>query len=341
MFKISVIIPCYNVSAYIDRCLNSLLSQTIGFENLQIILVDDASTDDTPKLLKHYESLYPSQISLILCEENGRQGAARNIGLNYALAPYIGFVDSDDWIEPDMYEQLYNKITEYDCDIVSCKILRDDASGQITRRSNPDRQDTLICIDSSEEREKFIVSEIIGVGVYNKLYKKDFLFDNDINFPEKLAYEDIYFGSLLYLYANRIYILDEYMYHYYVNWNSTILQLDKAYHKNIFTVSELLRAEYIKRGVAELFPMAVEYNFVKTYYLAGLKTLILRYSKPSYEDFLAIKRRTLEVAYGYKDNPHLKNAFPEIFELLLGLLSCEVSEAEFYQIAAAFKQLAQ
>ncbi len=99
---ISIIIPCYNVQSYIDRCFQSLLAQTIDFDRLEIILVDDCSTDATWEKLTAIEAAYPESVMIIHCDENGHQGTARNIGLTYASAPYIGFVDSDDWIEPDM-----------------------------------------------------------------------------------------------------------------------------------------------------------------------------------------------------------------------------------------------
>ena len=101
MAKISIIIPCYNVAEYIDRCLNSIISQTIGLEALEIICIDDASTDNTWQKLQQWEHSYPEQILLVHCDNNARQGTARNIGLSYASSLWISFIDSDDWIEPD------------------------------------------------------------------------------------------------------------------------------------------------------------------------------------------------------------------------------------------------
>lgn len=104
--KISVIVPCYNCAEYVSNCINSILNQTIGFENIELLLIDDASTDNTSDILKKYEERYPDNIGVILCEKNGRQGTARNIGLQYASGEYVSFVDSDDWIRSDMYERL-------------------------------------------------------------------------------------------------------------------------------------------------------------------------------------------------------------------------------------------
>lgn len=124
MPPISVIIPCYNVENYIDRCVKSLINQSIGVENLELIFVNDASTDGTLTKLQNWEQTYPENIMVITYEENLRQGGARNVGLQYATGEYIGFVDSDDWIEPDMYELLYSIAKQKDFDQVCGKYMR-------------------------------------------------------------------------------------------------------------------------------------------------------------------------------------------------------------------------
>ncbi len=122
---ISIIVPCYNVEKYIDRCVDSLVTQTVGLDEMEIILVNDASTDDTLSHLQKWEKLYPNNIMVITYETNLRQGGARNVGLSYARGEFIGFVDSDDWVEPQMYEFLLKGIEESGCDISRCKYIRD------------------------------------------------------------------------------------------------------------------------------------------------------------------------------------------------------------------------
>ena len=104
---LSIIIPCYNSELYLDRCIKSLLSQTLGSNHLEFIFVNDASTECTLPILHKSETMYPNLITVINSSTNLKQGGARNLGLQYASGDYVGFVDSDDWIEPDMYEQLY------------------------------------------------------------------------------------------------------------------------------------------------------------------------------------------------------------------------------------------
>lgn len=125
MRKISVIIPCYNVAHYIDRCITSVIAQTIGMEQFEIICIDDASTDDTWSHLQRWETLFPNHVLLYRQEVNRRQGAARNIGLQCASGEWITFVDADDWLEPDYLEQLYAPTAQYACDVVCCGRIAD------------------------------------------------------------------------------------------------------------------------------------------------------------------------------------------------------------------------
>ena len=118
MEKVSVIIPCYNVEKYVEECLDSVINQTIGIDNMEIIIVDDCSEDGTMEILQRYEQQYPDQILLVKSEKNARQGAARNIGLQYVSGDYISFVDADDYISRDMYEILVNVIRKTGSDIV-------------------------------------------------------------------------------------------------------------------------------------------------------------------------------------------------------------------------------
>lgn len=143
MKEISVIVPCYNVEEYLDACLESLVSQTLGLERMELILVDDASQDATLEHLRAWEREYPEQILVVECAENGRQGTARNIGMQYATGEYIGFVDSDDWVEPDMYEVLLERGREQGCEIVSCHAFRNKEDGRQVPEPT-EREDSLI-----------------------------------------------------------------------------------------------------------------------------------------------------------------------------------------------------
>ena len=103
--KLSVIVPVYNMAAggKLEFCLDSLMAQTAS--DMEVIAVDDASTDNSAQILKSYEERYPDRLRAIYCEENHRQGGAKNVGLKAALGEWVGFVDSDDFVAADMYEK--------------------------------------------------------------------------------------------------------------------------------------------------------------------------------------------------------------------------------------------
>ena len=104
--KVSVIVPVYNVEKFIDKCLNSLVKQSL--KEIEIIVVNDGTKDNSQKIIDKYVKKYPDKIKSYI-KENGGQGSARNYGLKKATGEYIGYVDSDDFVEKDMYKKLYNK----------------------------------------------------------------------------------------------------------------------------------------------------------------------------------------------------------------------------------------
>lgn len=167
MSIISVIIPCYNVSAYIDRCLTSVTKQTVGVNDLEIICIDDASTDDTWQKLQKWEQRFPENLLAVHCDVNGRQGTARNIGLQYASAPWIAFIDSDDWLELDYLEKMYVITLQGECDIVCCQEERD-FSTELTYLDNRkcEKDSRFMVIDTVEKRKIFLYLQSMGLSAW-------------------------------------------------------------------------------------------------------------------------------------------------------------------------------
>ncbi len=339
MKLITIIIPCYNVENYIDRCMGSIVGQTIGIDKLQVICVDDASTDGTWDKLKMWEQKYPEDVMLIKCEENGRQGTARNIALQYAVADLIGYVDSDDWIEPAMYEKMYDKVVKYDCDIVFCRNFR---SSQYVLAQKTERckdKDCIYEISSENKRKQFIVDNVMGYGCWDKLIKKSLLIDNNITFPEKLAYEDIYWGSQLYLYAKKIYMLEEKLYHYFVNEESTVLSQNRTYHKDIFKINEMKWDMYGERGFLDNYRQELEFDYIITGYLAGIKALALRYTTDTYDDFIELCQKVKAKMDNPMDNPYVK-CLSEFNKLQVQLINTQVPKAVWEQFCGMYRQKA-
>lgn len=336
---ISIIVPCYNAAPYIDRCFQSIAAQTIGMEHLEIILVDDCSTDHTWEKLSALEAAYPDSVIIIHCEENGHLGKARNIGMEYASAPYIGFVDADDWIEPDMYEKLYEKLTLNRCDIAMCQNWRDpDIPSFQSAPKLTGQADRIFSIDSTEKRKIFLVCFSFGSFAWDKLYSRDFLEQNNIFFPEHLAYEDHFFATLLYLYVSRVYILEERLYHYYINPGSIVLAPNAAHHFNILKADMLMWEECEKRGFLEPYRKEIEYTFLTLCYLSALKIISLRFAKAPYDFFLKVKEETLKRVPNYHENPYIKDYITELNQALLQLLDYPVSEEDLNTVCSSLRK---
>jgi len=321
-FLISVIVPCYNVEKYVARCIDSLIAQSIGFENIQLILVNDASTDNTLQVLKKYEAQYPDNIMVITYEQNMRQGAARNIGLEYAMAPYVGYIDSDDWIDPPMYKEMYDIIQSSDYDVVRCKTLRD-ASFEITHFDIPSHREDQdltfeLCGDyywGSPDNDHQGVNGTIG-GIVTGLYKKELLTEHNIYFPVGITYEDNYWNSLMRFYIRRMYILDIPYYHYYINPDSTITRRNSVHHFDRIEIEEMLFEEYSSRNVFDCFYHQILIDSFTRYYLNSMYMFFSRF-----DDNLDVAIYNRISSNIYKYFPNWRNDFIEDGTDLTSLLT--------------------
>lgn len=337
VIKLSVIVPCYNVERYIDRCVSSLIEQTLDHSEYEIILVDDASTDGTWELIQDWEKKYPDLIKAIHYDENGRIGKARNTGLIYARGEYIGYVDSDDWVEADMFKSLLDEAYSYNQDVVVCRYVRDSGNQVIdnTGRNNIKR----IVVDSEAKRREFILANEMGYTVWDKIIKRELLTDNSIYFQEQLAYEDIYYGTMLHVYASRIAFMEKTFYHYYVNHESTVLAKNVGYHKDIMTANRLLCEELKNRGLWNRYHNELELDLLFTWYLGTVKVICLRFENPPYDMYRQLKEEVLEAMPGCYNNPYIKTSMKEFYQLLVELLKCNVTPDILNQVAMNYKKL--
>lgn len=341
--KISVIVPCFNVEHVIDRCLNSIVHQSIGLEALEIILVDDASTDDTYDKLLVWEHKFPDNIMLIHCQENGKQGTARNIGMSYATGDYIGFVDADDWIDEKMYETLYQAITEYSCEIASVLYQKEDNTGKVyqTEQSSQGTKkeyqyNQRYSIQTSAERKKFLRKGNMPGGVWSKLYRKDFLEQQQIFFPEQLFYEDNFWAILLSYVLTSYVVIDKKLYHYVANENSTTTGLG-ARHLDRLKVEMMLVEELQKRGYEEEFHDEIESRFLQSYWCMMLKRLFLQFPVIPY-DILDVMRETVKNWFpDYLYNPYIAD-FDETEKMFLRMIEIEMDQKQIDQFADMYRK---
>ena len=206
--KISIIIPVHNAQEYLQKCLDSIINQTL--KEIEIICVNDSSTDNTVGILDNYQQK-DSRIKIINTDCRC-SGGTRNRGLEAANGEYIGFVDADDWVDKDYFEKLYNTAKENSCDIAATSSVVLIENGEeksikyvgATPADNP--------VNTLEKKKKCI----IATGIcWNKIYRKDFLEKNNIHFIEiPTAAEDNYFSALAAIFANQIIFINNSTYYY-------------------------------------------------------------------------------------------------------------------------------
>lgn len=338
MADISIIIPCYNVASYIDRCITSIRNQTLDLSFLQIICVDDASTDDTWQHLQKWEALCPDLITIIHCGTNGRQGTARNIGMQYCNTPWVSFLDADDWIEADYFEKMYAIALQCQCDIVCCDQMRDPSPTLVysDSRSNG-RESGLIQINTPSQRKSFIIGKCMGLTACGKLIRTGFLRQHQITFPENITYEDILWGSLAYFYASSVYMLEEYLYHYFLNPGSTVLAKNADYHTDILTISLMEWNEWQKRGLFPIYKDELEFLFLDSCYFIFMKMLALRQEFPSFSLFLLCRELVSIHIPDFQSNPYA-DKLTEFHKILFGFLSQPLCRSDFLKLIEMTKE---
>ena len=247
---ISVIIPVYNVSDYIQRAFDSILNQTIGFENLEVIFVDDASTDGSDQIIKDYADKYDNVNGFFLENNSGSAGKPRNVGISNATSDYIMFLDPDDIFMDNACEILFDEITGENCDIVSGVHTIDGVNpfpnlwlktlfgeeylfeSKINEVNQMVDENFSLKIDSIDERGSIITNH----GLASKIFKKDFLIDNDIRFPEEIVAQDSVFLLNAFLNASGIKFINKFIYRYCLDRRSG----ENVSVSNIFSKNRLL-----------------------------------------------------------------------------------------------------
>ncbi len=342
MKTISVVIPFYNTAKYIDRVLTSLENQTVGIDSLEIICVDDCSDDNTLEILNQWENKYPESLMIVALDQHTRQGHARNIGLQYASCEFIAFIDSDDWVEKNYFEKMYDIATSGNYDLVQCEYIRDASQALSYNETSASYSDLAdgesILINTIEDRKKVFRRKVITNTPPLKLIKKDLLTGNNIVFSEGLAYEDSYWGILLNMYVKRAYLLHAPLYHYYINDKSTVLTTDQLYHIDLLTNQILIWNELESRGLMDTYRDEIELEHVYSCALIFWKMILHRYSTPQYSLYRLLCAVIRDHIPNILSNPYI-STLAESHMILLKSCIYPLSEAEFEAFARDAKQI--
>ena len=305
--KVSVIIPVYNAENYLKECIDSVINQT--FQDLEIICVDDCSTDNSLKILKEY-AVQDNRLKVIALEQNIKQGGARNRALDIAKGKYIMFVDSDDYLALDAVEKFYYAMIKNDVDVVigSLNNFNTDKNTEglfleMKRYANATKKD----------EGKYDISQNFNgyrVGPVAKLYKKALIEQYNIRFPERIIQEDEAFHWCYFSVANFLYFIDGVYYNRRIHSNSTMYKRDS---ENLGAIDMIDSLEYIYLFLNKNKLYEKNKENYKQYFVTHARLVLNRANSAQHK--MAVKKLK-KIERKYKLNTHLFNtALENIFSI--------------------------
>lgn len=276
---ISVIIPVYNVSEYLDECVESIVNQT--YHNLEIILVDDGSTDDSGFKCDEWKN--KDARIVVIHKQNGGLSDARNVGVQVSNGEYIGFVDSDDYIDHSFYEVLYTLIKKYDAKIACARWDVDGDESRIGEQMDiPEQTYKEICFNYIDFLENIITHKraYITPSVWDRLYHRSTI--ENINFPVGKRYEDIFYTTQCICNAEKIAFIDKALYHYRIREGSITQEnyIDRCIATDMYALREE-QVEYLEN--CKYIHTA---NIYKTKYICELIWFLVTNPYREYDKYL-------------------------------------------------------
>lgn len=291
MIKVSIIVPFYNVENYIEKCLQSLVNQTL--EDIEILLVNDGSKDKSEAIAKQFVEKYPNKI-IYLEKENGGLSDARNYAIPYAKGEYIAFLDSDDYVETNMYEEMYCKAKKEDLDYVEC-----DFSWEY-----PDKTLESKGKQYSNKKEMFIYTRVVA---WNKLIKREIVQDNHLEFPKGYRYEDVEFFYKLLPFIHHYGILQKSFIHYVQRENS-ISNVQNTRTKEIINVLGHVITYYKTNNLFEEYKEEIEYTYARYILCSSMLRMVMIRNKKERKEIIKFAWKSLNKQFpNWRKNTYLKD----------------------------------
>ncbi len=291
MIKVSIIVPFYNVENYIEKCLQSLVNQTL--EDVEIILVNDGSQDGTEEIAKQFVEKYPNKI-IYLEKENGGLSDARNYAIPHAKGEYIAFLDSDDYVETNMYEEMYNKAKKEDLDYVECDFLWEYPNKTLESKGK----------QYNNKKEMFIYTRVV---TWNKLIKREIVQDNHLEFPKGYRYEDVEFFYKLLPLIHHYGIVQKPFVHYVQRENS-ISNVQNTRTKEIIDVLGHVMKYYKTNNLFEEYKEEIEYTYARYVLCSSMLRMVMIEDKKERKEIIKFAWKSLNTQFpNWKKNTYLKD----------------------------------
>ncbi|MCR5773496.1 MAG: glycosyltransferase [Lachnospiraceae bacterium] len=350
MKKISLLIPVYNTAAYINRCVMSLARQSIGISELEIVLINDASTDNSLDYLYAWEKEFPDSICVINLDENVKQGAARNLALQYTTGEYIAYLDSDDWLVPQALEYLYTVAKQSDAEIVAylskdVSVEEQQQKGEAIILENDidsGLEDEYLTIRNTADRLMLFFGGKSQRGCWDKLYKRGFVIEHNLRYAEGVFDEESLFTIPALMHVKKYYLMNKYLHRYSDNPMGTCSNLSQKMehlHDNELTWMQVYDV-FRREGSLKKEPELTEALFVHNYFN---RSLIYAHVAGMHYDADGIRhlQKTVKRLFPrYRDNPVLINmrSFPYM-ERLLNMKIDDGDTESFYKLLSEWEKV--
>lgn len=245
---LSIVVPVFNTERYISRCLNSLINQSL--QEIEIIVVNDGSPDRADDIIKNF--LPNPKIKYTKLRDNNGLGYARNVGLNQSAGKYIAFVDSDDWVDLDLYQLMYSFLEETNSDIGVCGV-KDEWNNYLSTTDrykyicpNTINSTQAINLLTKNTGNNFYLSPV----VWNKVYKRELLANNNIDFIDNSYWEDDIFSIKVLAKSTQISFIPDVFYHYYHRDNSITNSISKKHIDDLIDAFTTLKREIFEENLS-------------------------------------------------------------------------------------------
>jgi len=294
--EISVIVPIYNIENYLKKCLQTLMNQSFG--SYEVILVDDGSTDGSKKIAESYSEEY-SEIFTLVCQENRGLSEASNTGMKFAKGKYLCFVDSDDYVETDYLQKLHECAESTEADLVFCAFRSVDEKGNVIKNIEeagfePGKGYTI------EERKDLLLTQN---AAWNKLYKRDIIESNHLQFTPGAWYEDLRFVKKYMLFASVFAYCDSILYNYLIRQGSIMNSMSSKRNIEIVDAIDEVKHFYEERNLLCDFYDEIEFLAIEHIYISTLVRLIRSNDK---EQFKQVKKEFITRFPNFKRNKYIR-----------------------------------
>ena len=263
MLDLSVIVPVYNMAkdGLLEYCINSLVGQTL--QSMEIIAVDDASTDESLQILRDFEKRYPGRVKAVASPENRRQGGARNLGLKEAQGRYIGFMDADDWVVKDLFERMVERAKTTGADVVGTDMCRVYEHTMVPTEREACNLLSQTGILEHEKRKEYLLQP---GPISTKIYAREIFFGKEFHFPEHMAYEDNAVSVEIGMRIKHFEHIPEANVFYYQHGDSTTHSINLKKCQERMEAMRIMLKYAKENGALEDFKEVIEFHFSTLFY---------------------------------------------------------------------------